>query len=194
MFFYCSRGAAESQRSDPTILMRTLLRQAISSTQEIPLRIRARYESRKQDGAISFEEAVQFITNVSNEHEITYILIDALDECNKETRADLLNALQNIVQDSSTLTKILVSSRNDHDLVDVLRDYPNIRIEASKNQPDIDRFVERQVDDCIDRRPKKLLRTVEVPDSLREKIKGALRDGAQGMYVPCILSLPSLNT
>ena len=194
LFFYCSKSSAEAQRSDPTILMRTLLRQAITSSPEIPMRIRARYESRKNDGAMSFEEAVRFMTDVSNEHEITYILIDALDECNKETRAELLDALQYLLQESSTLIKIFVASRNNHDLLDVLKDYPQIRIEGSKNQTDIDKFVERKVDDCIDRRPRKLLRTVDVPNSLREKIKRALRDGAQSMYVPFILYVPFLDS
>ena len=72
----------------------------------------------------------------------TTIVIDALDECDKTSRADLLQALERIVHYSSNLVKVFMSSRNDQDIVRHLEHYPNIEITASKNQADIVNFCE----------------------------------------------------
>ncbi len=50
-------------------------------------------------------------------------VIDGLDECNTKTRAELLQALQTVLQISKPLVKILVSSRDDGDTECELENY-----------------------------------------------------------------------
>lgn len=52
---------------------------------------------------------------------MTTIVIDALDECNSNERQYLLDSIEQILQDSFSLVKIFVSSRDDQDIVCTLR-------------------------------------------------------------------------
>ena len=105
---------------------------------------------------------------------LTTIAIDALDECEKVD--DLLDALSQIVRNSSGLVKVFVSSRDD--LVCQLQDYPNLEVEANHNQDDIASFVHHEISRMI--RTKRLLHGL-VPVSLKEDIKRTLCEKAQGM-------------
>ena len=163
------------------MILRSMLRQIIVSSSHLPAEIRKRYGERHAKGEITQVEAVDLIVQTINCRCVTLLFIDALDECDKEERPKLLEALQAILQHSHQMVKIFVSSRNDCDLLDFLSDYPNMSIEASNNQEDINLFVSKRVDDVIDRKPRSLLPTIDVSNSLRCQIKETLCDQAQGM-------------
>ena len=78
-------------------------------------------------GELSLEESVKLITNHTEYYPVTNIVLDALDECNPETRHLVLKALVTILNKSKGLVKIFVSSREECDPVCELRDYPHLR-------------------------------------------------------------------
>lgn len=168
-------------RSKPVTIFRSLIRQLTVSASEIPEPILQWYRNRDDESENPLREAIQLIIQIVSERSVTYILLDALDECNGEERGEILKGLQEILQQSSTLVKIFVSSRDDHDFFDFFSENPNLSIEASKNQSDIDMYVNSMVHDVIFEKPKKLLATVDISHSLRNRIKRTLREGAQGM-------------
>lgn len=108
------------------------------------------------------------------------IIIDALDECDPFRKHELLKALDEIIQESASLVKIFVSSRNDNDIRYRLSISPNIVIYASRNEGDIDRFVHSEVHQAI--QDKRLLRG-QVSMELKNQITTTLLQGAQGMSV-----------
>ena len=110
---------------------------------------------------------------------VTTIVIDALDECNPESRPDLFTALEDIVRQAPGLVKLFVSSRNDQDLVCHLKNCSNLEIDAIQNQADIARFIDWKVNQVA--RAELLLG--KAPSELLNKIKMVLLDGAQGMLV-----------
>ncbi len=65
----------------------------------------------------------------------------ALDKHNHETRQTLLDAQEDNLRDALALTKILVSSRNDQDIVYTLGEYPSLRISLNKTIRDIEACV-----------------------------------------------------
>ena len=192
VFFSCARNAAEPERSDPAMIVRCLLRQipdlpgATYSFQQL----KERYLEQGTSGDLTIEEATDLIIRIITERRASYILIDALDECQMESRHLLVKALERIISDSASLVKLFVTSRDDQDIVFAMEKYPSIPIKAENNQADIDNYVSVEVDSLIDQR--RLMPTVAVRDSLRQLIKQRLYDGAQGMYVYFLRSNPHL--
>ena len=85
-------------------------------------------------------------------HSVTTILLDALHECSSETRYLLLEALQEILNQSQGLIKLFVSSCEEGDLVCKLRDYPSLKISSYRNSKDIKAFVETVVEMLVAKR------------------------------------------
>lgn len=136
---YVYSSVLELQRSNPTMLVCSLLRQLIASTPKMLNTVRERYYARDTQGRISLRDAISMIAEISNERAVTYILIDALDECWEE-RGELCEALGTLVQESTGLIKILMSSRHASDLVQSFREYPNIAVGAA-NPEDLNTFL-----------------------------------------------------
>jgi hypothetical protein len=145
------------------------------------------YKNRKKEGeddgtafeALTIEQSLRLILALLKSDPAT-IIIDALDECDLYQRHKLLNALDRIIQESASLVKMFVSSRDDNDIVCQLTLLPNMFIHADDNSEDIQHFIDSEVDQSI--RHKRLL-PGKVSEELKSWIKITLTQGAQGMYV-----------
>ena len=183
-YFYCARNITEPERADPAVILRSLVRQMSCLQNEgvILDPVSIVYEARRKDGfaagPLTLKESTALIIELSQFRPLTTIVIDALDECNPELRGELFDALTEILQDSNGLVKILVSSRNERDIICKSADCLNLEIEAKNNHADIVHFVNHEVDDLI---WKKRLLCGNVPDELRQMIKQVLCEKAGGM-------------
>ncbi|KAI9666864.1 MAG: hypothetical protein M1831_001369 [Alyxoria varia] len=175
-YFYCARNSAESDRSNPEQVLRCIVRQAANPPKEASVHqsLNHRYEEHGSAGTLSLDESIDTMIDIVKDRCLTYVVVDALDECAKDTRQDLVNAFSRLLQESSGLVKLFISSRDDLDIVLHMNAYPDIKIEAQDNKDDILRYVESSVDRLICE--KKLLPTETVTDSLREEIKQSLND------------------
>jgi hypothetical protein len=184
-YFYCSRSNAEPQRSDPDEVLRSIARQLSGTNEYYPIRKRARmkydYLSKSTSGArkLSLEESVELILELAEENPAT-IVIDALDECDPTRRHELFESLDEIVQRSTNVVKVFISSRNDGDIVCRLANSPNIYIDSTLNGEDMRRFISLEVTKAI--HLKRILGG-QVSYSLEKRIVDTLSQGAQGMYV-----------
>ena len=125
-FFYCARSIAEPERGKPLEIMNALLRQLASSKPDMPVKelVAQEYEVRKrkahEDGStlkrMTIKDCTRLILEIIKTCPTT-IIIDALDECEEDTRYELLEALDEIVRESVEVVKVLVSSREDVDIV-----------------------------------------------------------------------------
>jgi hypothetical protein len=125
-FFYCSRSTAEPERAQPAEILSALLRQLASSKPDVPIRdaLAKEYENRKKKAEedcsqlrrLTVKDCTELILKLNAERP-AMIIIDALDECNNETRHELLEALDEIISQSDQLVKVFVSSRDDVDIV-----------------------------------------------------------------------------
>jgi hypothetical protein len=167
--------------------MRSILKQLSCSSSALPVRdpVAKAYKERKKEAEdngcepakLSATECVGLIVNLLESNPAT-IIIDALDECDPARRHELLAGLDNIIQQSASLVKVFVSSRDDNDIVCRLNHSPNLFIRASDNSEDIERFVLSEVAQCI--KDKRLL-SGRVSEGLKSRITATLEDGAQGM-------------
>ena len=161
--------------------MRCLLRQLASPQDACSIHpaLKDRYEKRSTAGPITLDEATNLVAQIVDDRVMTYIIVDALDECNRDNRHDLLIAFMKLLQQAAGLLKIFVTSRDDQDLVSIMNTYPEIRISAADNKADISHYVVHSVEDLISK--KRLLPTQGISSDLKAKIVRSLQDGAQGM-------------
>jgi hypothetical protein len=184
-FFYCSRNAAEPSRSNPVAILASIVRQLSSAQPTDPLLdpIVKGYQRREAEGFASgplrIEESYELIIRLVEYYPLTTIIIDALDECDPERRADLLETLERILHESTSLVKIFVSSRDDQDIVCHLREYPSLEIASWRNKDDIANFVRAETNSLIQKR--KLLKFSSDKDQLRKLIVDQVIKGANGM-------------
>jgi selenocysteine-specific translation elongation factor len=122
-------------------------------------------------------EAIVLLLELLETEPLT-IVIDALDECDPARRHELLEALDILIQRSSNMLKIFVSSRDDNDIVCRLSITPNVIINARDNHYDITRFVRREVDKAISN---KRLLSGKVSQQLRHDIITTLTLKARAM-------------
>ena len=72
-------------------------------------------------------------------------MVDALDECDKNTRPAFIKTLDKLVEESHNPLKILISSRRDRDIKHRFEDGPNLEIRAIDNRDDIAMFVNHEI-------------------------------------------------
>jgi hypothetical protein len=130
-------------------------------------------------GQLQVDESRQLIMQLIELYPQTTIIIDALDECDPDTRLELLQALEHILQRSASLVKVFVSSRDDQDIVLELSGYPNLAIDSQRNSDDIAQFVTTEVERLIQAR--KLLRYSTAQTEMKKMIINKVIEGAAGM-------------
>ncbi|RPA94670.1 hypothetical protein L873DRAFT_1700709, partial [Choiromyces venosus 120613-1] len=179
-YFYCYRN--EEQRRDPGEILGALLKQLALSNEELPKIIVSAYDKQRRRGSgssLDITEAQDLIAELANTKSKTIFLIDGLDEVDKIRRKELLDALKSIIESTSQVVKIFLSSRDNKDIRNELYGVPNLSIKAVDNAADIDRFITREIGQKI--RDGSLLGG-EVPDDLREHIESTISGKAQGMF------------
>lgn len=185
VFFYCSRNPAEPLRANPRGILASIARQLSNTELGMPLLKPTvdMYKSEESQGFASGQpdmtEICDLITELIEIYPQTTIIIDAMDECDPETRWELLEYLETILKNASRLVKIFVSSRKDQDIVLQLKSYPNLEINSVMNCNDISRFVKNETEQLIQRR--KLLYRSDSRDELKELIISKTTASAHGM-------------
>lgn len=75
----------------------------------------------------------------------TTVVLDALDECEPDLRRKLIDVVEFLLAHSERPLKIFISSRPDGDIRDRFLSRPNIEIQATDNQGDIEKFVNNEI-------------------------------------------------
>lgn len=187
-YFYCNYK--EVERRDSAVILRSLVKQLclLSPKSSFPDAVSSIYNQRKKDAdlqnLLSIEESKNLLIKLSAGFLRTTIVVDALDECDSETRERLFNVLEEVVSSSKrNPVRVFVTSRDDADLRRKFQSYPNVYIQEGDNLADINYYIKTEIKARI--RDKKLLEGVVDPE-LEERIVGALQAGACGMQVPLI--------
>ncbi|KAL8657729.1 MAG: hypothetical protein Q9226_001628 [Calogaya cf. arnoldii] len=197
-YFYCTRDEAEKARADPDEIVRAILKQlsCFDASQPIHAAVLRELKKRQQDAdedgldpsRFSLQECIDLVLEIADQLPIV-VMVDALDECDPLKRHGLLHALRYIVQNSNSLVKVIVSSRDDSDIVCRLNHVPNVYISSDDNGDDVDRYVEQELDKAIDEQ--RLLQG-RVSTSLRQRILDELRSRTHGMFLWARLQIQNL--
>ena len=184
-YFYCNRNHAE--RQDPQMILNSFVRQLSLSRgndsiqQPIILDYKKKAKRGFPSGDLKIEESQVLLGQLACNYPQITLVVDALDECNPETRGQLMAILDQLIESSLRPIKIFISSRPDRDVKDRFECGPNIGIIPVDNEGDIAKFI----DDRIRKSPPAW--RSQLGASLLNEIKAALIDKSQGMYVSTIL-------
>jgi hypothetical protein len=177
-FFYCDYRDQDHQTARNIIA--SILKQLSSQSLSLPAPVTNLHSrlggNSEQPPLKELESTLQLVCQGFDQ---TFIIIDALDECDtKKHRDNLLGVLRGL---DKSLIRILVTSRPYlGDLIRNLSTYPQIRIEAKAT--DVRMFLAQKIDE--DREVAELFDPV-----LREEAISAISQAAQGMYVAICSSI-----
>jgi hypothetical protein len=113
------------------------------------------------------------LLDLVNTYPRTTLVLDALDECEKHERLELIAILDHVLAEALNPVKIFISSRPDGDIKEKLKDRANIGINATDNQDDISRFVNSEIIKHTGWR--------KLPAQLQTQIVETLQEKSQGM-------------
>ncbi|KAK5625712.1 hypothetical protein RRF57_001428 [Xylaria bambusicola] len=173
-FFFVESGNRESLRADTII--RSILRQRLTSAHISPQIM----EGLEQlDSFNGLGEYVNLLRIVMLPPTPSYIVIDGLDECEKQDRYRLLAALSQLI-DSREHIRLFLSSRHSlhWEIRKTLKSYKFISMDCPSGHDAISMFINDIVRNKIDNEE------LRIGDpSLEEDIKLTLARGAQGMFL-----------
>ena len=196
VYFYCTRSAAEPERSNPDAVLASILRQLSCVQPGAPLLYPVVEKYRKlgegfNSNGLDLDDSRDLIVRLIENYSMTIIVVDALDECDPAMRQSLLDAFEHILKESEGLVKIIVSSRDDQDIVYTLRDYPNLDISSDKNTADIEVYVKIETQKLVKRG--NLLRNSRAKEEMTAVIIDRVSSGADGMFRWASLQLDVLR-
>lgn len=199
-YVYCSSVHMNSETTpvNAATILRSILKQlAIGRpAQTIRRPVWEEYTRRQQaaemDGfepsPLTAEECLQLLLTLMMDSPAT-IIIDGLDELVTQ-RIDLINALKTLIKESSNVIKIMISSREEQDIVQELRDCTSICASTIDNSADIELFVKAKVNLAIANRQ---ILCGSVSEALKDHLMHALLDGAKGMFLWPAMQLEYLS-
>lgn len=174
-FFYCNRN--EVDRREPLSILRSYVRQLSSpagNSERIQGRVRDLYRDMRLKGSeLGLELCKNQILESVNLYDKTTLVLDALDECDRESRSHLLDMVEKLLRESTKPIQIFISSRPDEDIRARFEEKPNIELQARHNKGDIQEFVQNEI--------VKHPRWKDMPTSLRNDIIEVLQKRSDGM-------------
>ena len=178
-YFYCDRN--QSGRREPALILSSFVRQLSGSriNDAIPRPTIQMYSQKRQSGFASgklkLKESQALLTGLFQIYPQVTLVVDALDECDKETRLTFMEVLDSLIAESSRPIKILISSRRNRDIERHFKEGPNLNIRAVDNRDDIAMFVDHEIN------ASEKFWQFEISSELKELVCKTLVDRSEGM-------------
>jgi hypothetical protein len=143
-YFYCTRESSEPNRSNPTEVLCSILKQLSYKYPGGPIfkSVITKWRERLDLGTehrLDLSECIDIIVDITSTTR-AIIVIDALDELQESTRGLLLYGLDTITQESDRQVHIFVSSRENWDVKYHFRKMPKLEITTADNSHDISNY------------------------------------------------------
>jgi hypothetical protein len=196
-YFYCSKNVSKPSERSATAVIRSVLKQLAFRQQNdrvhdaVYKELRKRKRDAEKEGVEllvpTLKDSIELLLAILEDNPAS-VIIDGLDEL-EDDPASLLAALKSLVENSTNLLKVIVSSRDEVRISSHLREFPHLAITSQDNSRDIALFIEATVDTAI--RERRLLRGNVSPD-LRELVIVTLKRGASSMFLWAALHIQQL--
>ena len=179
-YFYCLR--TEGKATMPAEILSSLLRQLVWSHDHLSVSepVKSEYRERKEKNAattcsdLSVVDSVKLLRAVIENDTSVTIIIDALDECSDY--AGTLKALISLSAVKSAFVKILVSSRENGGIRDLMLNSSAYMTSTSNNSTDLSTYIDKEME-----KRGQLLLNGSAAD-LESRLQDLLKSRAQGMF------------
>ncbi|KAH8594139.1 hypothetical protein B0O99DRAFT_595843 [Bisporella sp. PMI_857] len=180
--------------------LRTLIGQLIHQMPDLYQLLRRQYDILAFKGHVSWswEPLLSVFLGMIQQIQVrtlatTYIVLDGMDECSDDSRRNFLTCLGSLVEDQTVPTlnrpgsvlKILITSRPDEEIFDIIPFSKHFEITDSLTTDDIDTLIVTGVEQLGNRRHLAL--------DVQSAIKNFLYTNAKGMFLWVVLVLQELD-
>ncbi|GFN18713.1 hypothetical protein AtubIFM55763_007650 [Aspergillus tubingensis] len=178
-FYYCERRGQSFQLSGDVI--RSLLRQlACPPEKESPsIKIRKDVQSlfakmKDQETEPDIETCTQYLRQSVDQYSRITVVLDALDECDKESRHELFKIISLLLTQSEYSVRVFVSARPEPDIMACFEGFPVIYTDNPGVEKDIRSFIRNRITYLWDNKWTSISKEVqtETIDTLTEKSNG----------------------
>lgn len=187
-FFYCRRGNDE-RRSQPRSVLQSFVRQLSTnahSPEAVQTKLRDAINDARENGTnFRLQQCRKLIMNSLNLYARSTLVIDALDECDPESRDELTEALDWFVCHSQKPVRIFVSSRPDPTILGQLSSGLTIDIQASDNRDDIRKYLDVEIN--------KVAKKVKALEKMKAEVMETLLERSQGMFQWAVLQIHQIS-
>lgn len=175
-YFYCSR-------SDPVRReTKHILRSYISQLAKVPSyptmmekNIYALYlKAKKEKRGFSTKECEMALMSLIRFYSRTTLILDALDECEMDTREAIVRILHNLVDKGGCTVKVFIASRKEADIETYLGSQRLVEISTADNKDDIEKYIELEM-----AKVGNVWRSVSV--DVKEQVKNTIGEKSDGM-------------
>jgi hypothetical protein len=173
VYLYCNFRQQHKQR--PTDLLLSVLKQLVQKQQSIHKTLQSLYDYYKdKPSRPSFDEILKALHSVVADYSRTFIIIDALDECQVSNggRRKFLSEIFNL--QAKTGASLFATSRFIPEIIKEFEGSVSLEIHASGED------VQRYLDGHMIQLPSFVLRSLD----LQEEIKTGIIEAVDGMHVP----------
>ena len=179
-FYYCTFSDVVTLQT--VSILGTILKQLLLPKSSLLDTLHSELSSAFQSGSRTPDrvELAILLHSVLKAYSEIYVIIDGVDECEKNVQQDILYAIEDMIELNQCTVKVWISSREDTDIMNGLRKYPSIHIVETKVTGDIANYVQVAV--------KSKLQSGELfirDQTLEKEIISTLTTKSQGMYVSC---------
>ena len=167
VYYYCYFG---HNQDEAVPFLRWLLNQLCRQADVVPNNV---YKMYKYGGEPSLADLLMALENVVDRFEVTYLIVDAIDESNP--REDLLKIFRDIITDPRfKKLQLLASSREYIDIEEVMEE---LSVSVSMANP----FVEEDIRLCVRSTMQSDPKFEHWPQTLLDEAENAVSTGARGM-------------
>ncbi|KAL4875006.1 hypothetical protein BJY04DRAFT_233110 [Aspergillus karnatakaensis] len=180
-YFYCNFQRQDEQR--PVDLIATLLQQLSLGRDSIPGAVKDLYNQHKpRQTRPSLEDLRKTLYSVASTYRRTFIVIDALDEC--QTAPDARGSFLNEIIDlqAKGRANIFTTSRFDASVESMFVNAVQLEIRA--HDTDIERYLHAKLQDCSS--------LISRDESIQEQIRNTVAKAVDGMFLLARLYIETL--
>ncbi|KAL6863670.1 hypothetical protein J3F83DRAFT_745218 [Trichoderma novae-zelandiae] len=146
-YFYCSRS--DPVRRETKYVLRSYISQLARVPNNPTMMEKNIYmlylKARKEKRGFSTAECETALIELVNFYPRTTFILDALDECEMDTREALSRILRNLVDKGQGTVKVFIASRKEADIEAYLGSQKLVAISTTDNKNDIDKYIEEEV-------------------------------------------------
>ena len=142
IFFFCDANSAP--RNCSVALLRSLVAQLLAQNPELAdmaYQIQVKSGQPRATSTTHLIRILQSLLDTNEKLAAITIVIDALDECSDMEESGVLNFLLSLVGKVQPKLKLLLSSRAEPALRDILKDYQKLSITPEKTHADIETYI-----------------------------------------------------